>query len=94
MIGGTDDVVQSSFCNRFGSRPTQTVAGEIEAMGIVHEAIENGVGVSGVPEHIREHQFSNGSCLMSRSQTRVISCSDIGFPWCRSGRRAVPATWP
>ena len=51
MIGGTDDVVQSSFCNRFGSRPTQTVAGEIEAMGIVHEAVQNGVGVSGVADH-------------------------------------------
>jgi hypothetical protein len=34
-------------------------------------------------------QFSDGSCLTPRSQTRVISHLAIGYLWCRSDRRAV-----
>ena len=41
-------------------------------MGIVDEAIEHGVGIGGITEHDRVPLFWNGSCLTSRSPTRII----------------------
>jgi hypothetical protein len=48
------------------------VAGEIDAMGVVHDAIEDGVCVGRIAEHARVPPFLSGSCLTSRSLTRII----------------------
>jgi len=48
-------------------------------MGVVDDAIENGIGDGWLAEHGRVLQFLTGSFLRSRSQTRIISCLAIGF---------------
>ena len=60
--------------------------------GVVKETVEERRGDDGIAEYRGMPQFLIGESLTSRSQTRVISCLDIGCLWCRSGRRAVPAT--
>jgi hypothetical protein len=62
-------------------------------VGVMDQAVEDGIGVAGVAEHGRVPQFLAGSCLISRSPTPIISFLDTGFRWCRSGRHAAPRTW-
>ena len=57
----------------------EAFAGEVEAVCVVNEAVEDRVGVGGIAEHGRVLQFLTGSFLRSRSQTRIISCLAIGF---------------
>ncbi|MEY9391726.1 hypothetical protein ACVIWV_008636 [Bradyrhizobium diazoefficiens] len=63
----------------FGAAFSHAFSGELEAVGVVDEAIENGVGDRGVAEHDRVPLFWNGSCLTSRSSTRIIFCSGTGL---------------
>src|SRR4051794_24615587 len=44
----------------------QTVAAELQAMGIVNDAIQDGVGQSGIPETCRLPLSVTGWCPMSR----------------------------
>jgi hypothetical protein len=44
-------VVWSTSLGRFRSRPPEAVAGEVEAVGVVDEAVEDGVGVGWVADH-------------------------------------------
>ena len=50
----------------------QGFAVEFEAVGVVDEAVEDGVGDCGITEHGRVPQFLTGSCLTSRSPIRII----------------------
>jgi hypothetical protein len=96
--GGTCGPVgrSSASWSRFGlfaGSTTQAVAFELDAVGIVNDAIQDGVSKRGIAEHGRVPQFLAGSCLISRSPPPIISFLDIGFRWCRSGRHAAPRTW-
>src|ERR1700749_3865824 len=42
----------SSRFGLFASRSAQALSSEFDAMGVVNEAVENGVGVSGVADHV------------------------------------------
>jgi hypothetical protein len=44
----------------FASGAAQALAGEFDAMRVVHEAVQNGVGVSGVAEYRRAPAFLIG----------------------------------
>jgi hypothetical protein len=46
---------------------------------VVNEAIDSGEGHGGVAEHDRVPLFLSGSCLTSRSSTRIISFLGIGL---------------
>jgi hypothetical protein len=48
------------------------VAFEFDPVGVVDDAIEDGVGESWLTEHARVPLFLSGSCLTSRSLTRII----------------------
>jgi hypothetical protein len=50
---GEDEDGARSFLRRFGgARAPQAVAGEIDAVGVVHDAIEDGVGVGRIADQI------------------------------------------
>jgi hypothetical protein len=48
-FAGPASIVRSGFECAFAP---QRVAGEVDAMGVVDEAIENGVGVGGIADHV------------------------------------------
>lgn len=66
-------------CSVSGVLFSHALSGELKAVGIVNEAVEDGVGVGGVAEHGRVPLFLNGSCLTSRSLTRIISYLGTGL---------------
>lgn len=47
-------------------------SGELKAMSVMNEAVQDGVAKGGVTEHDRVPLFLSGSCLMSLSLTRII----------------------
>jgi hypothetical protein len=56
----------SSFLCGLGAGFAQAVAGEIEAVGIVNEAVEDGVGVGRIPEYLMMPLILIGESLMFR----------------------------
>ena len=70
-MGGTERFVGSTSLGWFRTCSAETVAGQVEAVGIVDEAIEDGVGVGRVPEHRRMPSSSTGLCPRSRSRIRI-----------------------
>ena len=48
-------------------------------MSVMHEAIEDGVGNGWIAEHGKMPLFWIGSCLTSRSPTRIISFLETGL---------------
>jgi hypothetical protein len=48
-------------------------------VGIVDDPVEDGVGDSGLAEHGKMPLFWIGSCLTSRSPTRIISFLETGL---------------
>jgi hypothetical protein len=62
-------------------------------MGVVDEAVEDGVGVSGVAEYRRAPPFLIGQCRTSRSRTRATSYSVIDLRSSMSVPGAALPTW-
>ena len=58
---------------------SHAVSLECEAVSVVDEPIEDSVGDGRVAEHGRVPLFLNGSCLTSRSLTRIISYLGTGL---------------
>jgi transposase len=56
----------SILCGWFRPGPAQAVAGEIDAVRVVHEPVEDGVGVGRIPEPRRLPPFLTGWCPTSR----------------------------
>jgi hypothetical protein len=50
----------------FASGAAQALAGEFDAMRVVHEAVQNGVGVSGVAEYRRARLWCMDTLTPSR----------------------------
>lgn len=63
----------------FGVAFSHTFAGKLEAVSVIDEALEDSGGVGWVTEHTRAPLFLNGSCLMSRSLSRIIFFSGGGL---------------
>lgn len=55
-----------------GFGAAHAVAVEIEAMSVVHEPIEDGVGVGRIPESCRMPLISTMSCPRSRSARGIM----------------------
>ena len=63
---------------------------ERKTIGVVHEAVEDGVGEGRITEHCRAPQSSIGWCPRSRLRTRDIPYSVASLRHCRSARHEVP----
>lgn len=56
----------------FASLTPQGVAFEFDAVGLVNDAVQYRIAEGGITEHVRVPLFSSGSCVTSRSLTRII----------------------
>ena len=59
--------------------PTQALAGEFDAMSVVDETIQDGVGVGWITGHLWMPQRLTGESLRSGSLTRIIRCMAAAF---------------
>ena len=62
---------------------------DLDDDGVVEQPVEQRGGDDWIPKHLRMHQVSIDELLTSRSQTRVIPCTDSGLNWLRQHRRAA-----
>ena len=69
----------SSRFSLFASRAAQALAGQLDAVGVVDEAIQDGVGEGGNAEHLGMPRRLIGESLGSRSLTRSIPCMAIAI---------------
>src|ERR1700682_2247984 len=88
----TGDGGWSSLLVLFASCPAHAFAGEFDAVGIVNETVQDGVGIGRITVHGRAPQSSIGWCPMSRLLTRDIPCLAASLRCCRSARDEVPPT--
>ena len=82
-------------CVKFGtlrSDLSHAVSIECEAVSIVDEAVEDGVGDGRITEHCRAPQSSIWWCPRSRLRTRDIPYSAASLRRCRSARHEVSPT--
>ena len=56
----------------FAGLTAQAVAFELDAVGIVNDAVQYRIAKGGITEHDRVPLFLSESCLTSRSPTRII----------------------
>jgi hypothetical protein len=68
-------------------------SGELKAMSIMNEAVQDRVAEGGVAEHLRMPSFSIGWCLRSRLRTRSIRCLVKGLRLPTSVLDAAPLSW-
>jgi hypothetical protein len=67
--------VNGLFCDLRGAPFAQALAGELDAVGVVHDAIENGVSERWIPDHRRVPLFRVDWWLGFRSSILITRFS-------------------
>ena len=85
--------------NQFGGLAfAQRLAAEVDAVGVVNDAVEDGVGQGGIPEHRTMPHRWIGLFLKLRSPIGGIVFTVNALLWIRLDRRAAPtgsgSSWP